>query len=284
MKKIGFIDYYIDEWHAKMYPGWIRESSLNDRFELALAWEETTPEGKMPLADWCRDMNVNQATSIEQVVAECDCICILSPDNSERHENLADLALRSGKPVYIDKTFAPSLAAAKRMFAKAEEYSTPLMSSSALRYDASLNEALASMTEPVNSVLTIGGGGSFEIYAVHQLEMLVKALGTGATRVMQSSNGISHNMVIEYPDQRRGAFNFIPGQGFQAVLQYGDSQSISLNQINGFFPLFIDAMLLFFDTGVSQVPQAETLEIAALIEVGCTALKTPGKWIDVPAV
>ncbi|MCF6175148.1 MAG: hypothetical protein L3J71_05240 [Victivallaceae bacterium] len=27
MKKIGFIDYHIDEWHANNYPKWIRESS-----------------------------------------------------------------------------------------------------------------------------------------------------------------------------------------------------------------------------------------------------------------
>ena len=25
MKKIGFIDFYLDEWHANNYPAWIRE-------------------------------------------------------------------------------------------------------------------------------------------------------------------------------------------------------------------------------------------------------------------
>ena len=24
MKKIGFVDYYISEWHANNYPGWIK--------------------------------------------------------------------------------------------------------------------------------------------------------------------------------------------------------------------------------------------------------------------
>ena len=27
MIKIGFIDYYLDEWHANNYPAWIREAS-----------------------------------------------------------------------------------------------------------------------------------------------------------------------------------------------------------------------------------------------------------------
>ena len=25
--KIGFIDYYLDEWHANKYPAWIKEAS-----------------------------------------------------------------------------------------------------------------------------------------------------------------------------------------------------------------------------------------------------------------
>ena len=26
MKKIGFVDYYISEWHANNYPTWIKEA------------------------------------------------------------------------------------------------------------------------------------------------------------------------------------------------------------------------------------------------------------------
>ena len=43
MKTIGFIDYYIDEWHALNYPQMIKDSTYRDEFELALAWEEHTP-------------------------------------------------------------------------------------------------------------------------------------------------------------------------------------------------------------------------------------------------
>ncbi|MDD5728863.1 MAG: hypothetical protein PHV59_09885 [Victivallales bacterium] len=196
---------------------------------------------------------------------------------------MSDLALRSGKPVYIDKTFAPSLAAAKRMFAKAAKYGTPLMSSSALRYAPELEKVPAEANgQPLNSVMTVGSGRNFEIYAIHQLEMLVKLLGTGATRVLQFTNGVSHCMLIDYAGQRRGVFNFIPGQNFQLTAQYGTDKSIHLNQMTGFFPCFIDAMLQFFATGTNLIPETETLEIAALIEAGTTALQQPGTWIDVP--
>ena len=35
--KIGFIDYYLDEWHANNYPNWIREAS-DGEMEVSLAY------------------------------------------------------------------------------------------------------------------------------------------------------------------------------------------------------------------------------------------------------
>ena len=37
MKKLGFIDFFIDEWHANNYPAWIREAKRGTEFELAYA-------------------------------------------------------------------------------------------------------------------------------------------------------------------------------------------------------------------------------------------------------
>ena len=35
--KVGFIDYFLDEWHANNYPEWIKDMS-NGRYEVAYAW------------------------------------------------------------------------------------------------------------------------------------------------------------------------------------------------------------------------------------------------------
>ena len=114
MKTIGFIDHVIDEWHANNYPAWIRRLGAG-AFEVTLAWEEgPVPPGKVDLAAWCAQQQVRPARSVREVVEQCDCLVVLSPDNMERHEALADLPLRSGKPVYVDKTFASSRAASCR--------------------------------------------------------------------------------------------------------------------------------------------------------------------------
>ena len=283
MKKIGFIDYYIDEWHANNYPRMIRESALGKDFQVALAWEETTPAGRITLDEWCAREGVGKASSVQQVIDECDCLVVLSPDNAERHEDLADLPLKSGKPVYIDKPIAPSLAAAKRLFDKAAAHNTPMMSCSALRFGSELEEALRSplATAPARYVAT-EGPGIFHIYAIHQIEMLVMVLGTGATAVLQNGNGAVKNMLVRYNDDRRASVTLGPGLDFRVYAAQTDEKSVVLNGMNDFFARFMDAMLGFFNTGVPRVDPCETLEIAALIEAGQAALDAPDTWVPLP--
>jgi hypothetical protein len=282
-KSIGFIDYYIDEWHANNYPTMVRNSSLKDEFEVKLAWEETTPAGKKPLAKWCEEQGVTAAKSIEQVVAECDHIIVLSPDNAERHEDLADLPLRSGKTVYIDKPIAPTLAAAKRLFDKAAAHNTPMMSCSALRFGSALENALAGELagQPVHFVAT-RNGGPFHIYAIHQIEMLVMALGMGASRIMQVGNGFARHMIVDYPDGRRGTITLTNWHPFQLSAQYGADKVVVINDMNDFLARFVEGMLRFFQTGESLAPREQTLEIAALIEAGTAGLNYMDQWVAVP--
>ena len=282
MKTIGFIDYYIDEWHANTYPRMIKESRFKEEFAITLAWKEVTLPGNTPLAEWCRHYGVRQAASVEEVVHECDCLVVLSPDNPERHEELADLPLRSGKPVYLDKPFAPTLGAAQRMFAKARQHGTPLMSASALRFgselDAAMHERLAGNT--VHFVAT-RGSTDFLTYAIHQLEMLVMTLGVGAQRVMQCGTTDAPLMLIDYGAGRRGMINLLSGHPFQFSASFGEQQSLAIDAMDDFFPRFIDSMLTFFTTGTSSIPVEETLEIIALYETGLQALHTPDCWVPV---
>lgn len=282
MKKIGFIDYSIDEWHANNYPAMIRDSQFAGEFELALAWEEVALPGKKPIDEWCREYRVGRGRSIEEVVDRCDVLVVLSPDNPERHEALADLPLRSGKPVYVDKPFAPTRTAAERMFRLARDHRTPLMTSSALRFSPALTRALEDQIkdEPVAFAAT-RGPGKFAVYAIHQLEMLVMALGTGARRVMQAGHDRSDLLVADYRDGRRGTIALFPAYEFAISLGYGKDGVLALERLEGFFEAFIREMLRFFLTGHCPVPPGETLEVITLLETGIRAFDAPASWVDV---
>ncbi len=280
MKKIGFIDLFIDEWHANNYPGWFSKDKRAGEFELYMAYEEYTKPGSLPLAQWCEKFGCKPAKSIAEVVEACDALCVLAPSNPEVHEKLAEIPLKSGKPVYIDKPFAPNKAAAERMFELAAKHNTPMFSSSALRFgDQLLAHVKGTDNKPTNSVVTWGGGSNFPEYAIHQLEMIVSVLGTGAKRIMYYGNGNTDMAAIEYNDNRRATLNMCK-VGFGAIA-CGDTSSLVMPNMTNTFENLIAAILDFYAGGATPVPKEQTIEIAAMLDTVIRASKDPGKWLEV---
>jgi predicted dehydrogenase len=183
----------------------------------------------------------------------------------------------------MDKPFAPDLATARRLFQKADEHGTPLMSCSALRFVPSLQEALEGPLRNLRTLYaqTLGGGSSFWEYAIHQIEMLVMLLGPGARRVMQCGNRTTNHMIIDYGDDRSACMTLSPSTPFSWRAHTEDGQVFTCSEVGDFFQGFVDAMLEFLVTGKSRVDRSETLEIAALTETGIRALQTPHAWVDV---
>ena len=98
MKKVGFIDYFLDEWHANNYPDMIKNASKGEMI-VTHAYGKVDVPGKRDNKTWCSEMGIIHCKTIEQVVEETDYIIVLSPDNPEMHEELCQIPLKSGKPV-----------------------------------------------------------------------------------------------------------------------------------------------------------------------------------------
>ena len=195
--KLAFIDYYLDEWHANNYPQLIREASGGE-MEVVLAYGMIdSPIGGRTTEQWCRDMGIPRAMTIEEAVDAADGIIVLSPDNCEMHEELSQLPLRSGKPTYIDKTFAPDYATAKRIFDLAEAHGTPCYSTSALRYADEYRDL------PEADAVATWGPNGFETYAIHQLEPIMMLIKAQPKKVMALSGADWYQMIIAFADGRR---------------------------------------------------------------------------------
>ena len=276
MKKLGFIDLVIDEWHANNSPAWIKTARRGTEFELAYAWEKAPQNGR-PLEKWCADFGVTPLKSMEEVVEKSDAVFVLAPSNPEVHRELAEIPLKSGKPVFVDKPFAPSKADAEAMFELAAKHNTPLMSSSALRFSTELD---AYRNKPGTTYMeTTGGGRSFWEYSIHQIEMIVSVLGTGAKRIMQcGANDVEH-MVIQYEDDRRASVTYTPNAPFTTRLVH-EGKMIVNPQCSDFFPILLSEILDFFATGKSPIDTAQTIEIAALVAAGIKALEAKNVWHD----
>ena len=97
MLKIGFVDYFLDEWHANNYPKWFRAASekLGEELSVSYAWAELDlpPEGGKSTDEWCSAMGVERCSSLAELCEKSDAIVILSPDNPERHLDYARAVL-----------------------------------------------------------------------------------------------------------------------------------------------------------------------------------------------
>lgn len=282
-KKIGFIDLFIDEWHANNYPEMLAKSVWKDSFEVAYAWEEAPVEGGRPLAKWCEDMGITACSRLEEIVEKSDFLCILAPSNPEVHERLSDLALRSGKPVYIDKPFAESRETAKKLFALAEKYHTPLMSSSALRYGdelISMQQLFREKECKAQLIATRGGGRNFPEYSIHQFEMIVTLLGTGAENVIVTGNEKLLSGLVEYGDERSASFSYNTSGSFACFAQNGAVKTDTAKMSN-IFENLLDEMMKFFETKVSPIPAEETLEVVSIREAAVKAMTQTGVRIPV---
>jgi hypothetical protein len=283
MKKIGFIDYFLDEWHANNYPQWIADPRHGGRYEVAYAWAAMDKPGGLTTKEWCGRFGAGQANSPEELIEKSDCIVVLSPDNPEQHEALAAPALKSGKPVYVDKTFAMTLAEAHRMAALADRHSTPMYSTSALRYATELDWLKDNgFAKPDVAFASARGPGVFQNYSIHQLEMIVTAMGTGAKRAVAHGTKNAPVVVYEYEDGRCSIVNHLPWSGFSLAVQDECGAGAELRVEGNFWDGFVDALLHFFDTGLPPVPMAETVEAVAMVEAGMKALLNPGEWVAVP--
>ena len=144
MKTIGIIDYYVSEWHAYKYASILDDAckAVGEEFKIAYAYGEldVSPYDGLTTAQWCEKHGAEPCGSIDEVCEKSDYLMILAPSNPETHLRLARAALKYGKPTFIDKTFAPDLETAKKIFAIAEKHGTPFFSSSALRYASELEE------------------------------------------------------------------------------------------------------------------------------------------------
>ena len=274
--KVGFIDYYLDEWHANEYPAMIKNQS-EGRLEVAYAYGmiPSPISGKTSEA-WCEEHGVTLCTTIEEVIEKSDVLLVLSPDNCEMHEELSKLPLMSGKKTYIDKTFAPSAEIARRIFALAEAHDTPCYSTSALRFAAEYQPLRG---KQVTSA-AFWGPNCADTYSIHQLEPMLMLMGGSVKRALASVNGNWTNVLLEWQDGRTASMLCTGGNSpFLSNLELEDG-AVTVTVNSAFFNAFIDALIAFYETGVLPVSHEETINIMAAREAAIKAIEQPGCWIN----
>lgn len=276
MLKIGFIDYYLDEWHAHNYPKLFKEHS-NGSCEVCCVWGKIDAPNGVTNKEYAEKYDVELVETIEEVIEKSDCLVVLSPDNPEMHEELCKLALKSEKPVYVDKTFAPDKGAAQRIFEIADKHNTKCWSSSALGFADELDMI---NTDDIIRLQT-AGGGSAEIYSIHQIEPIVKLMKTKAKRLMGVGDEKYPAVVIEFEDGRYANMYQCNNSGFEISVVNRENMITKYDIVSDFFGNLICAIIAFFEKGTVPVSHERTVEVIAIREAVLKAVKKPGTWIEI---
>jgi len=279
-KKIGFVDYYISEWHANNYPEWIAQANdvLGTDYQVAYAWAELdiSPVDSVTTDQWCEKFGVTRCATIEELCEKSDCILILAPSDPDKHLDYARKVLPYGKRTYIDKTFAPNYAIAKQIFEIAEQYNTPFFTTSALRYATELKEI-----GNVRSVIVTGSGRSFEEYSVHLIEMAVLLLKDPATRIKVENLARQRICRIETANGKDAALIFSPSAKYSIMAQRTDGKCCNQLVTSSFFAELLRTILEFFENGVQPFPQEQTLEVMRLRDALLAGEAADGQWLQV---
>ncbi len=280
MKTIGFVDYYISEWHADNYPAWIKETCEKCGFDykLAYAWalKDVSEVDGLTTAEWCKKFGVEKCETAKELCEKSDYIVILAPSDPEKHLELAKATFpyAAGKRFYIDKTFAPDLKTAKEIYALAEKYGINFFSTSALRYaDEIENYRRCERAE------SFGGGGNFDEYIIHQAEMIVKTMGTDIRRAKTTNTEKGNDCMIVFSDGRTAEMHYNCGFGFKMILTAnGKENEIEIR--SDFFKNLIKNILAFFENGQVDFDETQTLAVMALREAVIRSKNENGEWIE----
>lgn len=276
-QSIGFIDYYLDEWHANHYPEWLRQASEGSITVDFAYGAIDSPLGGRSTESWCHDMGIRQCKTIDELVEKSDYIIVLSPDNPEQHWALCQQPLRSGKRVYVDKTFAPTAQIARDLFSLAQAHQTPVCSSSALRFAKEYEELLSIS---VKTVVT-AGPGQVENYLIHQIEPMVAMLQEKPVQVLYTGSGQTDSFAVMLENGKMGYAHMLGGDAFSAVVQSAEGKVQVISQTTEMFERLMQAMLRFFRDGYPAAPQWETIAIAEILEAAGKAMQHPGEWIRI---
>ena len=277
MKTIGFVDYYISEWHANNYPQWIKDvcAESGRNFEVKYVWAEKyiSPVDGRNTDEWCAEYGCEKCETLAELCQKCDYIMVLSPSNPEKHLKYAEEVLKYGKNTYIDKTFAPDFETAKMIFDIAQKYGTRFFSTSALRYADELEDLKS------ENAIIFGSGGNIEEYIIHQIEMAVNVTGEKPMSLKLEQQGKQYICHIAFENKKRAVLIYGEQIPYAICAEDENGNSVYRTIESSFFKNMISDILRFFENGEYSFDIAQTLDVMKIRTGVIEALGKNEEWI-----
>ena len=252
------------------------------------------PDSKNRLAMFTAQLRdkykVEIVASIDELLKRVDVVLLESVDGRPHLKQVLPV-LKAGKPVFIDKPVAGSLADAILIYELARKYKVPCFSSSSLRYypgaakirqDPLLGDVLGCDTygpcslEPHHPDLFW--------YGIHGVETLFTVMGTGCEKVARVHTKDYDLVTGTWKDGRVGTFRGIrKGKAGYGATVFGSKNLAALHLSGSYAPL-VEEICKFFRTGRAPVSAEETLEIFTFMEAADESKRQGGAPVMLDSV
>jgi predicted dehydrogenase len=228
--------------------------------------------------------------SIDALLKKVDVVLLESVDGRKHLEQLKPVLL-AGKPVFIDKPVAGSLAEVLLIYELARKHKVPCFSSSALRFSPSV---FALRNNPkVGEVLGCFTFGPCELekhhpdlfwYGVHGVESLYTVMGPGCKKVSRLHSPDTDVVTGVWSDGRIGTFRGNrKGKLDYGMTVFGTKRTMSGTGFGGYEPM-VRELVRFFLTGRPPVTAEETIEMFTFMEAADESKRQGGAPVDLQSV
>ncbi len=262
MKRIVFIDYSIDNWHANTFAKLLAQNDTGFVLSGVYAVDQTS------LAAWAAERNVPAVSTIAELAPLADYVMVLAPSNPETHLELCREAFALGKPTYVDKTFAPSAEIARQIFALADQCEVAVQSSSVLRYTELQAHCEGRSAFPPQSIDMWGSGGNFNEYLIHPLESVISVMGPEIDTIKAEEVAGFTRITLHFSRNRLATIHMYVGHSTPFFSVVSDAELTRPITIDGsqIFHNGLMAILEFFKAGKAQIPRGETMAIMQALD------------------
>jgi len=227
--------------------------------------------------------------SIEELCREVDAVMLESVDGRP-HLVQARPVIKAKKPLFIDKPMAASLADGLEIFQLAKAAKVPVFSASSLRFakstqavrNGSIGKVMSA--ETFSPVHTEPHHPELFWYGIHGVESLFTVMGPGCQTVQRGTTADGRVEVKgTWAGGRTGIFRQAPDNKSYGGTARGDKGEAAIGGYDGYEPL-VAAVIKFFQTGVSPVPERETVEILAFMDASDESGRLGGQPIKLADV
>ena len=219
-----------------------------------------------------RKMGIEIVSTIPELLEKVDVVLLESVDG-RIHLQEATPVIKAGKPLFIDKPVAGSLADAIAIYELAKKHSVPCFSSSSLRFVPGIQGLAKNKDLGTIAGAATWGSCSYQegtpdmfFYGIHGIEPLYALMGTGCETVSRIQTKDTDLVSGVWKDGRVGTYRGIRRNkaDFGAVA-FGSKAIIQAERGGGYEELCRE-IGKFFKTRTAPISPEETIEIFAFME------------------